>query len=235
LAGSIAFFAFFSLIPSLLLLVALGSLVGGEQFATRIVRLFETSLSAEGSAVIAEALADPTGQLSASIVGVVGLCWSALKVFRTIDLAFDRIYGTDALTTLPQQLRSATVVVVSIGGGIILILIVQMTLIWLDTGLSPYVSLIGVPVLLGGLLILLAPLYYVMPPVRIPARQIVPGTITAVVGLTVLQQLFHVYASLAGQYRAYGFIGAVLLFLLWLYVAALVLLLGAVVNVVTAR
>ncbi|WP_324756110.1 YihY/virulence factor BrkB family protein [Haloarcula sp. GH36] len=235
LAGSIAFFAFFSLVPSLLLLVALGSLVGGEQFVTRIVRLFETSLSAGGGAVIGEALADPTGQVGASIVGVVGLFWSALKVFRAIDLAFDRIYTTDKSTSLPQQLRDATVVVVSIGGGIILLLIVQITLVRLDTGFAPYSSLLGVPVLLVGLLIVLAPLYYVMPPVRLSVRQVVPGTITAVVGLIALQQVFHVYASFAGQYRAYGFIGAVLLFLLWLYVGALVLLLGAVVNVAVAR
>jgi membrane protein len=124
------------------------------------------------------------------------------------------------------------VVVVSIGGGIILLVVVQITLVWLDTGFS---SLIGVPVLLVGLLIVLAPLYYVMPPIRIPVREIVPGTLTAVLGLIVLQQVFHVYASYAGQYQAYGFIGAVLLFLLWLYVGALILLLGAVVNVAVAR
>ncbi len=235
LAGSIAFFAFFSIIPSLLLLVAIGSLVGGEQFVTRIVRLSETSLSTEGSVVIGEALTDPTTQVSASIVGVVGLFWSTLKVFRAVDLAFDRIYGTDKLTSLFQQLRNATVVVVSIGGGLILLLAVQVTLARLDAGFSPYIRLIGVPAVVVGLLIVLAPLYYVMPPVRIPVRQIVPGTITAVVGLTVLQQGFHVYASLVGQSRAYGFIGAVLLFLLWLYVGALVLLFGAVVNAAVAK
>lgn len=235
LAGSIAFFAFFSLIPSLLLLVALGSLIGGEQFVSGILRLFETPLSAEGRAVIGEALDDPTGQVGASIVGVVGLFWSTLKVFRAIDLAFDRIYGTDKLTSLPQQLLNATVVVVSIGGGVILLLAVQLILVRLDTGFSPSISLIGVPVLLVGLLIVLAPLYYVMPPVRVPVREAVPGTLTAVVGLIVLQQVFDVYASFAGQYQAYGFIGAVLLFLLWLYVGALILLLGAVVNVAVAR
>lgn len=235
LAGSIAFFAFFSLIPSLLLLVALGSLVGGEQFVTRIVRLFEISLSAQGRAVIGEALADPTGQVSASVVGVVGLLWSTFKVFRAIDVAFDRLYGSDKVTSVPQQLQNATVVVISIGGGTILLLIFQIVLVRLDAGFSASTSLIGVPVLFVGLLIVLAPLYYVMPPGRVPVRQTVPGTLTAVVGLIVLQQVFHVYASLAGQYRAYGFIGAVLLFLLWLYVGALILLLGAVVNIAVAR
>lgn len=54
----------------------------------------------------------------------------------------------------------------------------------------------------------------------------VVGTIGAGLGLIVLQQLFHVYTSLAGRYQAYGIIGAVLLFLLWLYFGAFVLLLG---------
>lgn len=52
----------------------------------------------------------------------------------------------------------------------------------------------------------------------------------AVVGFVILRVAFAAYAGVAGQYLAYGFLGAVLLFLLWLYFGALVLLFGAVVN-----
>lgn len=235
LAGSIAFFAFFSIIPALLLVVAIGSLVGGEQFTVGAVNLFETYLSEEGSTVISEALTDSAKQIGASLVGVVALFWSALKVFRAIDLAFDRIYETEKQTSLPKQLLNATVTVTSISIGFTLILVVQILLVRLGPGVSVYLSLASVPVLIVGLLIVLIPLYSVMPPERIPLRHIVPGTVTAVIGLTVLQQVFHVYVSLASQYQAYGLIGGILLYLLWLYFGAFVLLLGAVVNVAIAE
>jgi membrane protein len=235
LAGSVAFFAFFSLVPSLVLVVALGSVLGGEQFALRVVALFGSYLSAEGTALISDALVDQSGLVGASVVGVFALFWSTLKVFRAIDIAFDRIYETDRSTSLPQRLLNGTIVVMAVGAGIGLLFTAQMMVVQLNLGLSRYDRLLSVPILLLGLLIVLAPIYYIMPPVRIPVREIVPGTITAVIGLIALQQMFHIYASLAGQYQAYGFLGAVLLFLLWLYFGALILLVGAVVNVAVAK
>jgi len=44
---------------------------------------------------------------------------------------------------------------------------------------------------------------------------------------------FGLYAANASQFQTFGFVGAVLLFLLWLYFGALILLFGAVVNAAT--
>lgn len=232
LAGSIAFFAFISLVPILLLVLALGSMLGGEAFATRAVNLFQRYLSAEGRTVIGEALADSSGILGASLVSIAVLLWSVFRVFLAIDIAFDRIYGAERITSLPQQLRNGAVVVVTITVGFFLLLSVQIVVDRLWTGPPFHRTLVSISVLLVGLAIVLVPLYYVMPPVRIPLREAVPGTITAVIGIIVLRQAFQLYASVAGQYRTYGFLGAVLLFQLWLYFGALVLLFGAVVNAV---
>ena len=235
LAGGIAFFAFFSLIPTLILVVTVGSFLGGEQFAMRAVALVEAFLSEEGSAVITEALSDQSGAATASIVGVLALLWSTLKVFRAVDVAFDRIYGAEAVVSFARRMVNAAVVLVSIGSGLMLLFTLQLAITRLLPDSATYASLIGAPVLLLALLIVLTPLYYVMPPVPVGLREIVPGTLVATVGLTVLQQVFHVYASLAGEFELYGFIGAVLLFLLWLYFGSLVLLFGTVVNVALAE
>jgi len=45
----------------------------------------------------------------------------------------------------------------------------------------------------------------------------------AAVGWTVLQIGFQLYASNAGQYEAYGAVGAVLLFVTWLYFAGIII------------
>ena len=233
LAGGIAFFAFFSIIPAILLVFALGTLVGGEAFANRIVTLVESYLSAEGVAVLDEALADPSGVVGASVVGALALVWSLLKVFRAVDIAFDRIYQIETSTSLLEQLRNGMVAVVAIGAGFALLVAIQMLVLRFGD-VIPYTGLVGALVAILGLAVVFAPLYYVMPPARIPFSEAIPGTIVAVVGLVVLQQGFQVYAANAGTYQAYGFIGAVLLFLLWLYFGALVLLLGAVVNAALA-
>jgi membrane protein len=231
LAGSIAFFAFLSIIPTVLLGLAVGSKVGGEGFTTRLNRLVEAYLSEQGNLVLSEALANPSGRIGASLLGVVTLFWSAIKVFRAIDIAFDRIYGTTKPTRLPAQILHATVVLTTIGTGILLLISLQILLSLTNV---PYLSLIGWPIMVLGLVVVFAPLYYVMPPVDIPFREILPGTVTAVVGLVLLQELFSLFASQANQYQAYGFIGVVLLFLLWLYFGAVVLLSGAIVNATLA-
>lgn len=230
LAAGIAFFAFLSIVPAMLLVLAIGSVVGGEAFATWIVSLFQTYLSDEGTTLISEALDGTTGVVGASIVGFAALLWSVFRVFRAIDIAFDRIYEAEMATSLPRQLFNGAVVVGTIGTGIGLFVVARMVMSRLEFGLFSYGRFMSVLALLAGLLFALVPLYYVMPPVRISVRKILPGTLTAVLGLLLLDQGFQVYTSLAGQYQAYGFLGAVLLFLLWLYFSSFVLLVGAVVN-----
>lgn len=231
LAGSIAFFAFFSVVPVLVLAVAVGSALGGEQFATRVLALVESYLSAEGTAVVDAALTDQSGIAGATVIGTLALAWSALKVFRAIDLAFDRIYGSETVTPLGRQLLNATAVMTTIGIGIALLVAAQLVLNLPTVERFVPSRAVGIAVIFGGLLIALLPVYYVLPPRQVSLREILPGTVTAVAGLVVLELLFHLYSTVAGQYQAYGFLGIVLLFLLWLYFGALAVLFGAVVNV----
>ncbi|WP_123621954.1 YihY/virulence factor BrkB family protein [Halorubrum sp. CSM-61] len=232
LAASIAFFAFLSVVPALVLAVAVGSAVGGERFAAGVVALFESYLSAEGTAVVNAALTDQSGMVGATAIGTLALLWTGLKVFRAIDLAFDRIYASETVTPIRRQFLNATAVMTTIAVGLTLLVSAQVLL-----GLPAVERVVpsravGVALLFVGLLIALLPVYYVLPPRPVSLREILPGTVAAVVGLVVLETLFHLYSTVAGQYRAYGFLGIVLLFLLWLYFGALVVLFGAVVNVV---
>lgn len=233
LAGGIAFFAFFSIIPAITVLIALGSLVGGEAFVKQLLTLLELYLADEGLLLLDEALTNPTGLVGASLVGTVALFWSMAKVFRAIDIAFDRIYNTETTTSLPRQLFHAAVVIGAIGVGFLLLVTIQGLLLWFGDHI-PHAGVLFIPIMLFGLAIIFTPLYYVMPPRNIAFREALPGTIVAVLGLLVLQQTFHIYAANAGQYQAYGIVGAVLLFLLWLYLGSMILLLGAVVNVAFA-
>jgi membrane protein len=115
LAASIAYYAFFSVVPLLLLTLSIGSLVGGEAFAERIVSLVGEQLSSSGESLVSSALENPDGRTGASAVGLVGLAWSAIKVFRAVDTSFDRIYVSDVTTSLVRQIRNGLTVLVLVG------------------------------------------------------------------------------------------------------------------------
>lgn len=234
LAASVAYYAFFSIVPLLLLALAVGSLVGGQAFAERIVTLVEGQLSGQGATVVEQALTNPDGRAGASVAGLVALTWSALKLFRGLDLAFDEVYRTEPETSLLDQITDGLTVIVTIGLAIVL-MVGLGTLLGRAAAIAiPYVSLIGYVALIVGLVVVFLPLYYVMPPVEMSLAEALPGALFAAVGWLVLQAAFQVYAANAGNYAAYGFLGAVLLFLTWLYFAAVLVLIGAVVNVVLA-
>lgn len=232
LAASVAFYAFLSIIPLLLLTVAIGSLVGGQMFADRIVSLVEGQLSSQGAMIVEEALTSSAGRSGASLVSIVTLTWSALKVFRGISLAFDEVYQTDPDTSLLGQLVGGFIVLVTVGLAVVLMVALGTVLGHPALVSAPFVNALGWAVLVAGLTVVLLPLYYVMPPVDISVREALPGTLVASVGWLGLQAGFQLYAANASQYQAYGFLGAVLLFLLWLYFASALVLFGAVVNAV---
>ena len=87
-------------------------------------------------------------------------------------------------------------------------------------------------VLLGGVLVGLAVLYRWAPD-RDNARWrwVSPGAVFAAVAWLVASVLFSTYVSNFGTYNeTYGSLGAVVVVMLWLYITALVIVLGAELN-----
>lgn len=73
--------------------------------------------------------------------------------------------------------------------------------------------------------------YHRLPNVRMPYRYVVPGTFVAMLGLVLLSIGFSLYLDVAGgSAAAYTTFGTAFVFLLWLYLASLVVLVGAEVN-----
>ncbi|UPV74473.1 YihY/virulence factor BrkB family protein [Halorussus limi] len=231
LAASVAYYAFVSLIPLALLVVVLGSVVGGRAFANLVVQQVAGSLSASGERVLQRALTNSTGRTGAGLVGVVTVAWSAFKLFRGLDIAFAEAYGTERDLSLARQLVDGAVTIGLVGLAVGLVVAVGYALrspsVVVDV---PYRNVLGNLALAAALVVAFLPLYYVMPPVEMTVREAVPGAVVAGVGWVVLHALFQLYLSNAARYQAYGVIGAVLLLLTWLYFAGAVVLVGAVVN-----
>lgn len=231
MAAAIAYYAFVSLLPALLLALVIASVVGGERLVAQVLSASATYLTPTGQDLLGETLGDARGRAGATIIGVLILGWTSLRVFRGLDIAFSRVYGTST-GTFVHGIQNAVVVVLSVGIGIGSMILVGVVLAW--AALPIHTSVIGLLVLLVGLVIVFLPLYYVFPGRSMTVRQALPGAVVAAVGWVFLQAGFQVYASAAGGYDLYGVIGGVLLTVTWFYVAAIVILIGAAVNVVVA-
>lgn len=231
LAAGIAYYAFVSIIPLMLLAVAVASFVGGQALADRVTTMLSQQLSSAGQQIITQTLTATTGRAAASVVGFLALTWSALKLFRGLDQAFDEVYADEVHASLLGQVRDALVVVVGIALAVVLVVAVGAALSLLRLQV-PFANVLGTLVLIVVLAIAFLPIYYVLPPVDVSVGEVLPGAIVAAVGWVILQIGFRIYASNASRYAAYGLIGAVLLFVTWLYFASIVVLLGAAVNAV---
>jgi membrane protein len=82
-----------------------------------------------------------------------------------------------------------------------------------------------------ALLLGFALIYYLGPDVEQSFKFITPGSVFGVALLIAASLGFKVYAASFGDYNAtYGSIGAVIILMLWLYIAGLVILLGSEIN-----
>ncbi len=228
MAASIAYQAFVSLIPLLVLLFFLVSLAGDQALAARVSSMTEGFLPESGQIMLEQGIEGDTGSVGTSIIGLVALLWGSLKIFRGLDTAFSEIYATTEENSLTDQLRDGAVVFGAIG--VALVAAALTTIVFAFFPSIPFIGLLNPLLLVVGLTIAFLPMYYLFPDVDVSVRQVLPGVIVAAVGWAALQSLFQIYVALSSSSESAGPIGAILLLLTWLYFGGLVLLVGAVVN-----
>jgi len=227
-AGSIAYHAFLSILPLLLLVLILVERTQNLAVQESVVGIMEAVLTPQSSQLIQQGLSD--ADASVSLLGVGFLVWGALRIFRGLDTAFSDIYETSANNSFADQL----------GDG--LLMLVTVTLAILGVSLVNNVISVSVggvlgPVLRGtatsvGLFAVFYPMYYVFPDTDVTAMEVVPGTAFAAVGLTVAQALFTAFKT-GGT--GSNLVASILVLLTWLYIIGFVVLLGAVVNAVLSN
>ncbi|MFU8869811.1 YhjD/YihY/BrkB family envelope integrity protein [Natronococcus sp.] len=232
MAASIAYQAFLSLLPLLVLVFFLVSFMADEQLATEIAATTEGFLPESGQLLVEDAMEESPGAAGASIIGLVTLVWGSLKIFRGLDTAFSEIYESTGENSFLEQLRDAFIVFGAIG--VALLAAAGTSTVFALFPEIPFIGLINPILLVVGLTIAFLPMYYFFPDVGVSVREIVPGVVVAAVGWAALQGLFQVYVALAADSESAGAVGAILLLLTWLYFGGLILLLGAVVNATRA-
>jgi membrane protein len=244
MAGSIAYHAFVSLLPFLLLTLFLLTRIGGDELAARVIEALvanltpaaagggETGTAARSIAdVLVLAARNATDSAGLSLLSVAALVWGTLRIFRGLDQAFSDIYESEYANSFLDQILDGVVVFGAIG-----VALFAVTLADTFVGLPSFGvgDLVVRPLLsVGAIAIALLPMYYVFPDEDVSVREIVPGALVAGTGWTLLSYGFQLYALLSDK-SAYGIVGVIILLITWLYFGGLILLVGAAVNAVLA-
>jgi membrane protein len=247
LAAAIAYYVLFSIFPLAILLVSISGLIlTDDRLRADVVEEIFRSLpltEGEGRDSLQSAVDGIAGGLSAiGLISVVGLAWSATAMMGAIRHALNTAWDTSYRRPfLRAKLVDATLVLgvgLLIGVSIGATLFLQVARVVSDDvsdALEPLGAgahvLFDVVALLVPLLIsfvIYAALYKYVPSVRTRFRDVWPGALLAAVLFELLKNGFAVYLRYFGNYDAiYGSLGAVIIFLFFVYLSALALLIGA--------
>lgn len=227
MAGSIAYHAFVSLLPLLVLLLIVFSSIGGESLEQSLISITRAILTPGTNDVLIEELKHAQQSISLSILGIAVLLWGPLRIFFGLDTAFSDVYETERKNTLLDQISDGLVVLFTFG-----LTIVVATAV--ETVIPSSGWFIQQLLLAFGLGFTFLPMYYVFPDTDVCIVEIIPGVVVAAIGLTVFSSLFELYVRFSGQLSG-GLVANVVLLLTWLYFSGFVILLGAVVNAVLSN
>ncbi|PSP61664.1 YihY/virulence factor BrkB family protein [Halobacteriales archaeon QH_8_67_36] len=232
MAAALAYHAFISLAPMLLLVFLLFSTVG---ISTRnqLVQSAVAWLPGPIGDTVTQLLQGGANGTGASVIGVLVLLWGTLKIFRGLDTAFSEIYETVDANSVVNKLRDGVVVLVALAVAVVAMIGSSIVLETI-TDRIPYTQWATPIALLAGLIVAFYPIYYVFPDADLGVRDAFPGVVVAAVGWGALQGLFQLYLSIADPSTG-NFFGGVIVIVTYLYFSALILLLGAVVNAVIGQ
>ncbi|HRX35899.1 MAG TPA: YihY/virulence factor BrkB family protein [Aestuariivirga sp.] len=243
LAGNIAFRTLFSIFPFLIFLTALAGFFGSEDLAQRIVdyllAVAPEQLVHPLAAEIRSILTVPrTGLLSVSAVLTV---WSAMAGVDSIRVGLNRAYDLrDHRSVWFLYLQNVLFVI----GAAVLLLAVALLLVFAPVALAVVdafapdmrpdfttIDAIRLPVaillLTAGLLIC----HRVLPARRHKVLEVLPGVILTVIVWIILTSAFSIYLVNFNTFAStYASLSGLFAMMFFVYLSALVLILGGEVN-----
>lgn len=245
LAAAISYHVLFAIIPVMTLLLAiLGMFVrdpASQQAMTdRVMQLLPFQFGQGSGDLVLGSLRGISNQTQTlTIIGVLGLIWSSAGIFGTLrsalDIAWDvtskRSFIADTLLNIGALIGLAVLFALSLGGTIFVSMLQTpgALSIPLVSGLSPTaLTVLGYALPAVFTFIAFLMLYRYIPDVHHGVGDVVGGALFATVLFEALKVGFAWYVAHLSRYQSlYGALGGVMLFMLWTYLSALIMLFGA--------
>jgi membrane protein len=237
LAASVTYYAILALFPFLLFIVALASVVITPTDAERLVDQLSQVAPAEVTRIMGERIRQLGSEQNVTLLGFGALAaiWAASGGIMGLIGALNRCY--DVKEGRPWwKVRGIAILMTLVAGALALVaaLVAVATAPLADRIGGPIGMAIGwlrLPVAGLVMMFLWALVYYVLPDVEQKFRFITPGSVVGVVLWVLASWGFSKYVASFGSYdKTYGSLGGVIVLLLWMWLSALVLLVGAEMN-----
>ncbi len=237
LAAMVAYFALLSFVPLTFLALSLLGLVhradASDFLIKELSRAFPSS-SLQSILSLVHQVQDNAATLG--IVGGVALLWSSLSLFSALESAFNIVYGRPNRPFLKGKgvaavvmLATVTTLFVSLVIGALGVEVVKRYAPgFAGSSVAAYVLSIAVSLL--GVFVFVLAIYRVLTNAPVTVRDVLPGGLMAAILLEASFQIVPVFVRFAGVNPVLRVLGGPVILLLWLYLMANIIVLGAELN-----
>lgn len=246
-AASIAYYALLSFFPIMLLaLSVLGEMTSDAAERDTVVRFIFRYFPRQFDFISGQVDALSTSKVTFGFWGIVALVWASLGVFNAVTSAVNHAWAVEKRRSFLGHRLVGFLMMVS-SGLILMVGLVIASLVklaetrlgeaflrspWLDWLSGIVASYVATLLLIGCV----ALIFYFIPNTKVRFRDVWPGAILVGVLWRAAFLLFSWYASdLATWNVIHGSIAAVVVFLLWIYVSAVILIYGVEMTATYAR
>lgn len=247
LSGEIAYNAIFSIFPAILaILTAIGMFNLPEGQLQDMLTEIKQVIPAEATALVQIVITDLHGSSNQGLFSLSFLfaLWISSSVMGSIMSALDQIYQISRRKRRSFWKAKLVSIGLSVGTGLLLLGVTVMVFIGeigmqlvakknnaIAAHLLELWQLLGFPLSLVMVMLTIAFVYRCGLSRWRSGSALLPGVLTATGLWAIASGGFRYYVIHFGNYnQVYGAVGAVMILLLWLYVSAVALLIGAQVN-----
>ncbi|PCR97731.1 YihY/virulence factor BrkB family protein [Pseudomonas sp. FW215-R2] len=243
-ASALAYQMLFSLFPFILFLIALIGFLHLPDFFSWLRLQSELVLPPQAleqvNPVIDQLQQSKGGLLSVGIVVALYTASAGVRLMMSaMNAAYDVVEGRPIWKRFPLSIIYTVGIAGMLLAAAALMVLGPQVMGWIagQVGLEDFIVTVWTiarwPVIVILMMVAVALIYYVMPDVKQEFRFITPGSVLAVVVWIIASLGFAFYVKTFANYNAmYGSIGAIIVLLLYFYISAAVLLLGAEMNAV---
>lgn len=246
-ASSIAYYALLSLFPFFLLAFAIiGSVTSNESDRGVILGFVLRYFPRQFEFVTTQLDSLQEARLQLGLVGSVLMVWAAMGVFSAITSAINHAWGVEKMPSYLKHKLTAFLMLVMAGLLMVVGLLLVSAINVVETGWFAVV-LERVPQLLvfqGAaiksastviFILIVGLIFYFVPNAKVRFRDVWMGAVMTGLLWRIALAGFSRYVRDLSRFSVHGSIAAVVVFLVWVYISAVILLYGAEVTAAYAR
>ncbi len=246
-AASISFYALLSLFPFLLLLFSvIGSLTADPQSRDAVIGFVLRYFPQQFDFITGQLDIFRSERLGIGLGGALALSYASLGVFNAMSSAVNHAWGVERRRSFIRHRLFSFVMMLSAGAMFVsaIVLVSAMRVAearwvaalgpppaWVETLSSAGTDLAATLLLI----VCVGMMFWFVPNVRVRFRDVWPGAVLTGLLWRLAFSLFAAYAADPAQWSVHGSVAAVVVFLLWIYVSAVLLLYGVEMTAAYVR